>query len=264
MTDIDINFDKINKILSKNPELNQKAYEKIKPSVDKQEQKFLAKIKAIVEVKFDGNNKPYYFNNKFTSLKINQRVLVDTKHGPVIGYVTDFKNKDGFESNHPTKNVLKKIKQSKIEKLFKIDNNDTIDWKQFIKELPKGLPKIWKPRKDKYDTLIRYENQDASQKSIWWFIDKNNMRQCHNLLVYILQSNRYEYLSKEESMHIIDKIKGDLPIEGSQNFDELMLETIRELNPNAIHPMFQFIGADEFMTPSLIETEHFLFWRFKM
>lgn len=110
MTDTDINFDKINKILSKNPEENARAYKRLKPIVDKREQEFRTKITAVVEIKFEGNDKPYYFNNRFTSIRPNQRVLVDTKHGPAIGVVTGFRYKDDFEPGHPTKDVIKKLR----------------------------------------------------------------------------------------------------------------------------------------------------------
>ncbi len=100
----------ITAILSENPEENARAYKRLKPIVDKKQQEFLAKITAVVEVKFEGNNKPYYFNNRFTSIRPNQRVLVDTKHGPAIGVVTGFRYKDDFEPGHPTKDVIKKLR----------------------------------------------------------------------------------------------------------------------------------------------------------
>lgn len=103
-------IDNITAILRKNPEENARAYNRLKPIVDKREQEFRAKITAVVEVKFEGNDKPYYFNNRFTSIRPNQRVLVDTKHGPAIGVVTGFRYKDDFEPGHPTKDVIKKLR----------------------------------------------------------------------------------------------------------------------------------------------------------
>ena len=103
-------IDNITAILRKNPEENARAYKRLKPIVDKREQEFRTKITAVVEIKFEGNDKPYYFNNRFTSIRPNQRVLVDTKHGPAIGVVTGFRYKDEFEPGHPTKDVIKKLR----------------------------------------------------------------------------------------------------------------------------------------------------------
>lgn len=100
----------ITAILRKNPEENARAYKRLKPIVDKRKQEFRTKITAVVEIKFEGNDKPYYFNNRFTSIRPNQRVLVDTKHGPAIGVVTGFRYKDDFEPGHPTKDVIKKLR----------------------------------------------------------------------------------------------------------------------------------------------------------
>lgn len=103
-------IDNITAILRKNPEENARAYKRLKPIIDKREQEFRTKITAVVEIKFEGNDKPYYFNNRFTSIRPNQRVLVDTKHGPAIGVVTGFRYKDDFEPGHPTKDVIKKLR----------------------------------------------------------------------------------------------------------------------------------------------------------
>ena len=149
-----------------------------------------------------------------------------------------------------------------------IGNHQEINWRQLFDEVPEMAPKVWNQRKDKANALIRYEGEDVSQKSTWWFLDKNNMQQCHRLLVDFFYKSRYEYLTEEESDSIkatINKAKAgaSIAIEGSQEFDKIMIKTIQELNPNSIHPMFQFIGADEFPTPSQIETKHFLFWHFE-
>lgn len=108
---LDKMFESFNTILSQNREENEKAYKRLRPIVKKKEQEFLAKITAVVEVKFEGNPKPYYFNNKFTSVRPGQRVLVDTKFGPKIAIVTGFRKKDQFQPGHPTKDVIKKIKR---------------------------------------------------------------------------------------------------------------------------------------------------------
>ena len=117
--ELDKFMDNITAILSENPEANARAYKRLKPIVDKKEQEFLAKITAVVEVKFKGSDKPYYFNNRFTSVRPNQRVLVDTKHGPVIGVVTGFRQKDDFEPGHPTKDVIKKLRFRRCDRIHK-------------------------------------------------------------------------------------------------------------------------------------------------
>lgn len=110
-------FDNINAILSENPKENKRAYDRLKPIVDKKQQEFIAKITAVVEVKFEGSDKPYYFNNRFTTVRPGQRVLVDTKHGKVVARVTDFKSKDEFEPGHPTKDVIKKLRFRPCDRL---------------------------------------------------------------------------------------------------------------------------------------------------
>lgn len=92
------------------------AYKRLHPIVQQKQQEFFRKMKAVVEVKFEGSDKPYYFNNKFTSLRIGDRILVDTVRGPVFATVTGFRQKSQFEEGHPTKNVLKKVKSKPKKK----------------------------------------------------------------------------------------------------------------------------------------------------
>lgn len=127
----------------------------------------------------------------------------------------------------------------------------------FPTELPANAPKSWTMRVTRFNEPVCHVSDDSN----WILVEKNSLTQLHNMMADQLGDSRFEYLNSDEAKAIHSKIEGRFPMEGSENFDQLVFDVIKELHPDKLsHPLLSFISFGNEDEVEIYETEHYIIW----
>ena len=128
----------------------------------------------------------------------------------------------------------------------------------FQRELPPLAPKDWSLRFNKFNEPVCHVSSDDH----WIAVEKGSSLQIHNLMSDQLGDSRFEYLTTEEGREVKNRINGQFPSEGSENFDKIMFEVVKEFNPHKKleHPIRQFVSFGNEDEVVIYETEHYIIW----
>lgn len=145
-------------------------------------------------------------------------------------------------------NMMKALPQTHIEGI------------DFPTELPANAPKLWTMRVTRFNEPVCKVSDDSN----WILVEKNSLTQLHNMMADQLGDSRFEYLNSDEAKAIHRKIDGRFPMEGSENFDQLVFDVVKELHPDkSSHPLLSFISFGNEDEVTIYETEHYIIWNTK-
>lgn len=131
------------------------------------------------------------------------------------------------------------------------------DQLKFQRELPPLAPKDWSLRFNKFNEPVCHVSSDEH----WIAVEKDSDIQLHNMLSDKFGDSRFEYLTTEEIREVKNRINGRFPSEGSENFDKIMLDVVKEFNPHKKeHPILQFVSFGNEDEVTIYETEHYIVW----
>lgn len=124
-------------------------------------------------------------------------------------------------------------------------------------ELPVNAPKAWSMRYNRFnEPVCRVSSDDA-----WVLVEKDSLTQLHNMMADQLGDSRFEYLDLDEATAVKYKMNGRFPSEGSENFDQLVFDVVKEHNPNReSHPLLSFVSFGNEDEVEIYETEHYIIW----
>ena len=124
-------------------------------------------------------------------------------------------------------------------------------------ELPVNAPKEWAMRYNRFnEPVCRVSDDDA-----WILVEKDSLTQLHNMMADQLGDARFEYLDLDEAAAVKDKISGRFPFEGSENFDKIVFDVVKEHKPHIeSHPLLSFVSFGNEDEVEIYETEHYIIW----
>lgn len=124
-------------------------------------------------------------------------------------------------------------------------------------ELPVNAPKEWAMRYNRFnEPVCRVSDDDA-----WILVEKDSLTQLHNMMADQLGDARFEYLDLDEAAAVKDKISGRFPSEGSENFDKIVFDVVKEHKPHIeSHPLLSFVSFGNEDEVEIYETEHYIIW----
>lgn len=124
-------------------------------------------------------------------------------------------------------------------------------------ELPVNAPKEWSMRFNGFnEPVCRVSDDDA-----WILVEKDSLPQLHNMMTDQLGDARFEYLDLDEAAAVKDKISGRFPSEGSENFDKIVFDVVKEHKPHIeSHPLLSFVSFGNEDEVEIYETEHYIIW----
>ena len=106
------------------------------------------------------------------------------------------------------------------------------------------------------EPVCRISNDDN-----WVLVEKDSLTQLHNMMNDQLGDSRFEHLDLDEATAVQAQTDGRFPMEGSENFDQLVFDVVKEHNPNReSHPLLSFVSFGNEDEVEIYETEHYIIW----